>query len=45
MESKITNIDKISRLYNSQTYFDLYGGSTVFSILFVLAFFLIQLCT
>ena len=39
MESKITNIDKISRLYNSQTYFDLYGGSTVFSILFVLAFF------
>ena len=39
MESKLNNVDKIAKLYNKQTYFDLYGGSTVFSIVFVLAFF------
>ena len=39
METQLNNIDKLSKLYNKQSYFDIYGGSTVFSVLFVIMFF------
>ena len=39
METQINNVDKLFNMYDKQTYYDLYGGSTVFSVLFVIGFF------
>lgn len=39
METQINNVDKLMNMYNKQSYTDLYGGSAVFSILFVIGFF------
>ena len=39
METQLNNIDKLTKMYNKQSYYDVYGGSTVFSVLFVIGFF------
>lgn len=39
MEYNIENIDKVQTFYNKQKYFDLYGGSAVISILFMISVF------